>query len=174
VKKRAYAPGEHGQCRRSKLSEYGSQLREKQKLRRVYGVLERQFRHYFDRATRMEGVTGERLLQLLERRLDNVVYRMGFAPSRAAARQLVRHGHIQVGARKVNIPSFRVKPGDVVAVRRAADSGRRARFDEERQMRPGVATMSIGQAVGDVLTLPSRTEIPIPVEEQMIVELYSK
>ena len=99
------------------MSEYGQQLREKQKLRRVYGVLERQFRHYFARANRMEGITGERLLQLLERRLDNVVFRMGFAPSRPAARQLIRHGHIRVRGRKVNIPSFRVKPGDVISIR---------------------------------------------------------
>jgi small subunit ribosomal protein S4 len=179
VDRRAYPPGEHGAERRRprKMSEYGTQLREKQKLRRVYGVLERQFRHYFDRATRLEGVTGERLLQLLERRLDNVVYRMGFAPSRAAARQLVRHGHIQVGARKVNIPSFRVKPGDVVAVREGSrqlsvvhDSMKSA------EMRPKVSYIDVdrGKLSGTFLTLPSRTEIPIPVEEQMIVELYSK
>ena len=179
VDRRAYPPGEHGSERRRprKMSEYGTQLREKQKLRRVYCVLERQFRHYFDRDTRMEGVTGERLLQLLERRLDNVVYRMGFAPSRAAARQLVRHGHIQVGARKVNIPSFRVKPGDVVAVREGSrqlsivhDSMKSA------EMRPKVTYIDVdrGKLSGTFLTLPSRTEIPVPVEEQMIVELYSK
>jgi small subunit ribosomal protein S4 len=119
VDRRAYPPGEHGSERRRprKMSEYGTQLREKQKMRRIYGVLERQFQHYFQYATRTTGHTGERLLQLLERRLDNVVYRMGFAPSRPAARQLIRHGHIQVRGRKVNIPSYRVKPGDVVSVR---------------------------------------------------------
>src|SRR5262245_61454567 len=122
VEKRAYAPGEHGQGRRSKLSEYGSQLREKQKLRRVYGVLERQFQTYFDRATRTDGITGEVLLQLLERRLDNALYRMGFAPSRPAARQLVRHGHVRVNARKVNIPSYRLRPGDVVSIKEKSQS----------------------------------------------------
>ena len=112
VERRAYPPGEHAQGRRGKLSEYGSQLREKQKLRRIYGVLERQFAVYFDRATRTQGITGEVLLQLLERRLDNVIYRMGFAPSRPSARQLVRHGHVRVNGRKVNIPSYRLRPGE--------------------------------------------------------------
>ena len=179
IDRRAYPPGEHAAERRRprKMSEYGTQLREKQKLRRVYGVMERQFRHYFDRATRMEGVTGERLLQLLERRLDNVVYRMGFAPSRAAARQLIRHGHIQVRARKVDIPSFRVRPGDVIAVR---DKSRQLGIVQESlkgaEMRPKVSYIDVdrGKLEGTFLMLPSRAEIPVPVEEQMVVELYSK
>ncbi|UCE04077.1 MAG: 30S ribosomal protein S4 [Candidatus Latescibacterota bacterium] len=179
IDRRAYPPGEHGQARRRprKMSEYGMQLREKQKLRRVYGVLERQFRHYFARANRMEGITGERLLQLLERRLDNVVYRMGFAPSRPAARQLIRHGHIRVRGRKVNIPSFRVKPGDVITVR---EKSRQLPVVQDAlkgaEMRPKAPYVEVDRAKleGTFLTLPSRVDIPMPVEEQLIVELYSK
>jgi len=117
IEKRNFAPGQHGKCRKSKMLGYGIQLREKQKVKRIYGVLEDQFRRYFEQAERTRGITGETLLQLLERRLDNVAYRVGFATSRAAARQLVRHGHFTVNGRKVDIPSFSVKPGDVVAVR---------------------------------------------------------
>lgn len=179
VDKRAYPPGEQGAGRRRprKMSDYGIQLREKQKLRRVYGVLERQFRHYFARATRLEGITGERLLQLLERRLDNVVYRMGFAPSRPSARQLIRHGHIRVQDRKVNIPSFRVRAGDVVSVKQKSrqmplvlDALKGA------EMRPKVPYIDVDRSKlqGTFLMLPSREDIPMPVEEQLIVELYSK
>ena len=179
VDRRAYPPGERGTNRRRprKMSDYGTQLREKQKLRRVYGVLERQFRHYFDRATRQEGVTGERLLQLLERRLDNLVYRMGFAPSRAAARQLIRHGHIQVGTRKVNIPSYRVRPGEVIAVReKSRHLGVVLESLKGAEMRPKVTYIEVdrGKLEGSLLMLPARAEIPVPVEEKMIVELYSK
>ncbi len=179
VDRRAYPPGEHGQERRRprKMSEYGSQLREKQKIKRTYGVLERQFRHYFRRATRTTGVTGERLMQLLERRLDNVVYRLGFAPSRPAARQLIRHGHIQVRGRKVNIPSYRVRPGDVVGLR---EKSRHLTVVLEglkgAEMRPKVPYIEVdrGRLEGTFLMLPSRADIPTPVEEQMVVELYSK
>jgi small subunit ribosomal protein S4 len=153
------------------------QLREKQKLRRVYGVLERQFRHYFDRANRMEGVTGERLLQLLERRLDNLVYRLGFAPSRAAARQLIRHGHIEVASRKVNIPSYRVRPGEVIAVReKSKQLGVVQDALKSAELRPKISYIDVdrGKLEGTFLMLPGRAEIPVPVEEKMIVELYSK
>lgn len=177
VERRAYAPGEHGQGRRQKMSEYGMQLREKQKVRRVYGVMERQFRHYFDRASRLEGMTGERLLQLLERRLDNAMYRVGFAPSRPAARQLVRHGHVRVNGRKVNIPSFRMRPGDVLSIKEKTiqlpvvqDALKGA------ELRPKVPYFDIdrGKLTATFTHLPSRAEIPMPVEEQLIVELYSK
>ena len=180
VNKRAYAPGEAAgrQGRRPrKLSEYGRQLREKQKLRRIYGVYERQFRHYYQRANRMEGKTGDRLLQLLERRLDTVVFRMGFAPSLAAARQLVRHGHIRVNGRKVNIPSFRTKPGSVVGVREESvqlpvvqDGVRIA----ENRPQPAYLSVDRGKMQGTFLHLPSREDIQVPVEEQLVVELYSK
>jgi small subunit ribosomal protein S4 len=175
--RRAYAPGEHGQGRRGKLSEYGAQLREKQKLRRTYGVLEQQFRAYFDRATRTEGITGEVLLQLLERRLDNALYRMGFAPSRPAGRQLVRHGHIQVNGRKVSVPSYRLRPGDVISVK---EKSHQLPVIQEAlkgaEMRPKVAYVDVDRSklVGTFLHLPARADIPTPVEEQLIVELYSK
>jgi small subunit ribosomal protein S4 len=179
VDRRAYPPGEHGQERRRprKMSEYGSQLREKQKIKRVYGVMERQFRHYFHRATRTTGVTGERLMQLLERRLDNLVYRMGFAPSRPSARQLIRHGHIQVRGRKVNIPSFRARPGDVISVR---EKSRQMPLVQDAlkgaEMRPKVPYIDVDRSklLGTFLMLPSRADIPTPAEEQMVVELYSK
>jgi small subunit ribosomal protein S4 len=177
VEKRAYPPGEHAQGRRSKLSEYGSQLREKQKLRRVYGVLERQFQTYFDRATRTDGITGEVLLQLLERRLDNALYRMGFAPSRPAARQLVRHGHVRVNGRKVNIPSYRLRAGDVVGIK---DKSQLLPVVQEAlkgaEMRPKVTYIDIDRSKlqGTFLQIPSRADIPMPIEEQLIVELYSK
>jgi small subunit ribosomal protein S4 len=179
VDRRAYPPGEHGQERRRprKMSEYGSQLREKQKIKRVYGVLERQFRYYFQHATRTTGVTGERLMQLLERRLDNLVYRMGFAPSRPAARQLIRHGHIQVRGRKVNIPSFRARPGDVIGVR---EKSRQLPVVQDAlkgaEMRPKVPYIDVDRSklLGTFLMLPNREDIPTPAEEQMVVELYSK
>jgi small subunit ribosomal protein S4 len=177
VERRAFPPGEHGQGRRSKLSEYGMQLREKQKLRRVYGVLERQFRVYFKRATRQKGITGEVLLQLLERRLDNAMYRVGFAPSRPAARQLVRHGHVRVNGRKVNIPSFRLRPGDVFSIKEK--SGELPVVVEAlkgAELRPKVSYMDAdrNKLVATFLHLPSRADIPMPIEEQLIVELYSK
>lgn len=174
VARRPYPPGQHGQMRR-KLSEYGLQLREKQKARRVYGVLEGQFRRYFQKADKKKGVTGELLLQYLERRLDNVVYRMGLASSRAEARQLVRHNHFEVNGRRVNIPSYLTKPGDVVAVRAA--SRNKPRF---QQMAPGSRMIPAWLEVnpdelrGKIVRLPNREEIDAPVQEHLIVELYSR
>jgi small subunit ribosomal protein S4 len=175
VVRRPFPPGQHGQGRR-KLSEYGVQLREKQKLRRTYGVLEGQFRRYLDKASRKSGVTGTTLLQLLERRLDNVVYRMGFASSRAEARQLVRHGHFTVNGRKVDIPSFSTRPGDVVAVRESSrDKGR---FKEVRESAPrGVPAwleVDRSQLRGTVVRLPNREDIDVPVQEHLVIELYSR
>jgi small subunit ribosomal protein S4 len=177
IEKRAYAPGEHGQSRRTKLTPYGQQLREKQKARRIYGIMERQFRNYFHVAERKIGVTGEILLQLLETRLDNLVYRLGIAPSRNAARQLVLHGHISVNGRRVDVPSFRVRPGNAVAVvpgsreltviketvanRRRTEMQDWLEFDEKAM-------------VGRLVTVPKRDQIPVPLQEQLIVELYSK
>ncbi|MDK2785176.1 MAG: small subunit ribosomal protein [Bacillota bacterium] len=176
VERRGYAPGQHGQNRK-KLSEYGVQLREKQKARRIYGVLERQFRRYYELAARMKGMTGVNLLTLLETRLDNVVYRLGFARSRAEARQLVRHGHFAVNGRKVSIPSFRVRPGDEVTVRER--SRNRPLFEELAQVAavrtvPAWLESSPTEFKGRVVRLPEREEIDVPVQEQLIVELYSK
>lgn len=177
VDRRNFPPGQHGQATHTKMMEYGRQLREKQKARRTYGVLERQFRRYYLMASRMPGVTGENLLRFLESRLDNIVYRLGFAPSRAAARQLVRHRHIEVNGRPVSIPSFQVRPGDVVAVRQGSkelpmihDSLRR--LGRTREM----AWLSLDKATlsGTMVEQPSREDIQIPLEERLIVELYSK
>ena len=178
IEKRNFAPGQHGKTRKSKLAGYGVQLREKQKVKRIYGVLEDQFRRYFEQAERTRGITGETLLQLLERRLDNVAYRLGFATSRPQARQLVRHGHFTVNGRKVDIPSFSVKPGDVVAVRQSSRKNAvdpaRARGGEGPR-RAGVAAVRrrrrCRRKVGSV---PTREQINLPVQEQLIVELYSK
>jgi len=174
---RAYAPGQHGRPRRFKQSEYGMQLREKQKVKRIYGVLERQFRRYFDMASRQKGVTGENLLQILERRLDNVVYRLGFAPSRRAARQLVRHRHFMVNGQIVDIPSYLVKPGDRVQVRPKSRS-LEVIHTSMRRVREGrlVPWLELDKAnmVGIFREIPSRADIPINVNEQLIVELYSK
>ncbi|MBX6377341.1 MAG: 30S ribosomal protein S4 [Clostridia bacterium] len=175
VARRPYPPGMHGRERR-KLSEYGLHLREKQKARRIYGVLERQFRRTFAEAARAKGVTGTRLLQLLELRLDNVVYRMGFGASRAEARQMVRHGHIEVNGRKVNIPSYRLRPGDVVSVREA--SREKPRFKElaTSPLRGVPAWLSVDPEAmrGTVLRVPEREEIDTGVQEQLIVEHYSR
>jgi len=176
IERRSYAPGEHGQ-RRQKLSEYGLQLREKQKARRIYGILERQFRRYFELAERMGGITGDNLLQILERRLDNVVYRLGYASSRAEARQLVRHGHFTVNGSRVDIPSYLVSEGDVVAVAEGSRSlGRLQELVREARARETVAWLSpnYDQLSGTVLALPSREQIDAPISEQMIVELYSR
>ncbi|NOZ55603.1 MAG: 30S ribosomal protein S4 [Calditrichaeota bacterium] len=177
MEKRAYAPGQHGRSRRFKQSEYGRQLREKQKMKRIYGVLERQFRRYFDIASRQKGITGENLLQLLERRLDNVVYRLGFAPSRRAARQLVRHRHFAVNGRVVDIPSYLVKPGDRIQVReksRTLD----VIHTSMRRVKEGrlVPWLELDKAalVGTFREIPSREDIPVNVSEQLVVELYSK
>lgn len=176
VDRRSYAPGIHGQTRK-KLSEYGIQLREKQKARRIYGVLETQFRNYFARAERMKGITGENLLRFLERRLDNVVYRLGLATSRAEARQLVRHGHFLVNGRKVNIPSFLVRPGDVVEVAEKSKESPKLTELMERaaeQVPPPWLEYDKERAMGKVLALPTREQIDVPVAEHLIVELYSK
>jgi small subunit ribosomal protein S4 len=178
IERRGYPPGEHGRDRRPrKESDYGVQLREKQKARRIYGVLERQFHNTFDRAARQPGVTGENLLGLLERRLDNVVYRMGFAPSRAAARQLVRHNHMMVNDRVVNIPSFTVSPEDVISVReKSRKMGVIQDSLEKRGGRnlPEWIEVNVESMTGRVRMQPGRAEMQVPVQEQLIVELYSK
>ena len=174
--RRAYPPGQHGQ-KRSKFSEYGIQLREKQKVKRMYGLLERQFRLAFQKAERMKGITGENLLLLLERRLDNIVFRMGFAQTRTEARQLVRHGHFLVNAHKVNIPSYQVKEGDSVQLRDR--SQKIARIGESlqtvvRRGIPGWVEIDAKAFTGTVKALPRREELTMPIQEQLIVELYSK
>lgn len=177
IERRSYPPGEHGQGRRPKVTPYGVQLREKQKARRIYGILENQFRNYFHRASRRQGVTGEILLQLLETRLDNIVYRLGLAPSRAAARQLVLHGHVHVNTRRVNVPSFSVRPGDSVAV--APSSQKLAAVTEavtNRRRTEMQAWLNFDEKTmtGVLLQVPAREDIPVPVQEHLIVELYSK
>lgn len=176
VERRGEPPGQHGTSRR-KQSEYGVQLREKQKARRVYGVMERQFRRYFAKAARAKGVTGTILLQHLERRLDNVVLRMGFADSRAEARQLIRHGHFEVNGRKTDIPSFQVREGDVVAVReksRGATPIQRAAEAGNQRSIPAWLDVDFVNLRGRVLRLPTREEIDAPVQEHLIIELYSR
>jgi small subunit ribosomal protein S4 len=177
IEKRNFAPGQHGKDRKSKVVGYGLQLREKQKVKRIYGLVEGQFRNYFEKAERRKGVTGETLLQMLERRLDNAVYRLGFASSRAQGRQLVGHGHVRVNNSKVNIPSYQVKPGDVISI------------SEKSRKVPGIVNSleTVGsrgvpswleldgtQFSGKVLTLPKREDSNLPVQERLIVELYSK
>jgi len=176
IETRNYAPGEHGRDRRRKVSTYGTQLREKQKIRRMYGMMEKQFRLYYKEADRRTGVTGEILMQMLELRLDNLVYRMGFAPSRASARQLVRHRHFSVNGRTVDIPSYQVRPGDVIAVREK--SRKVAVIAETIENRRGSDlewfTVNEKSMEGRVLNAPRRDQIPAPVQEQLVVELYSK
>ena len=177
IERRAYAPGEHGKSRRVKETDYGTQLREKQKARRMYGVLERQFRNYFEKAARAKGVTGEVLLQMLERRLDNVVYRVGFAHNRAQARQLVRHGHFRVNGRAVNIPSYLLRVGDTVQVRdRSKQLVVIASALESRKGQSGPEWLELNSdsMTGRVLSIPARASIATPINEQLIVELYSK
>jgi small subunit ribosomal protein S4 len=177
IEKRNFAPGQHGKTRKAKLAGYGIQLREKQKVKRIYGVLEDQFRQYFEQAERMRGITGETLLQLLERRLDNVAYRLGLATSRPQARQLVRHGHLTVNGRKVNIPSFSVKPGDVVALRASSHKAPAVLHALEEVKGRGVPEwLSFDAAgfAGKISSIPTREQINLPVQEQLIVELYSK
>jgi small subunit ribosomal protein S4 len=177
IEKRNFAPGQHGKTRKQKLAGYGIQLREKQKVKRIYGVLEDQFRLYFQAADRQRGITGETLLQLLERRLDNVIYRLGLASSRPQARQLVRHGHFQVNGKKVDIPSYSVRAGDVVAVKAASQKNPTiAHAIEEVKGRgiPGWLTFDAGEQAGKIVSLPTREQINLPVQEQLIVELYSK
>ena len=179
IEKRNFVPGQHGKTRRpKKLSGYGTQLREKQRVRRIYGVLERQFRNYYEKAVHMKGVVGENLLALLERRLDSVIYRMGFAASRSQARQVVRHGHIQVNGQKVDIPSFSVKPGDIVEVResRRKHAGVLAALEASAHgMAPSWIELDRESFKGKIIGLPRRDElVQIPINEQLIVELYSR
>ena len=176
VGRRAYAPGQHGQ-QRKKMSEYGMQLREKQKAKRFYGILERQFRKYFDMAVKRKGVTGENLLQILESRLDSIVYRLGLATSRPEARQLVRHGHFTLNGKKVNIPSILVSPGDVIAVRdkfRNSDKLKSILDIAGGKVVPEWLEFDSENLTGKVVRLPAREDIDLPIREHLIVELYSK
>ncbi|MCL6445585.1 MAG: 30S ribosomal protein S4 [Alicyclobacillus sp.] len=176
IDKRPFAPGQHGQGRR-RNSEYGLQLREKQKARRYYGVLEKQFESYYEEAARRHGVTGENLLQILESRLDNVVYRLGFAASRKEARQLVRHGHFEVNGHRVDIPSYLTKVGDVVSVReKSQQGGRMKELLEAAASRtiPAWLELDLNARSGKIVRLPAREEIDTPVAEQLIVEHYSR
>ena len=177
IERRNQPPGQHGGARRRKPRAYGIQLREKQKLRRIYGMLEGQFRRTFDDASRRKGVTGENLLQLLELRLDNVVYSLGFATSRSQARQLLRHGHVTVDGRRVNIPSFRVKPGMEIALREKSRKSEQiaeaVEFAQGRGIPPWLE-LDTAALTGKVLEVPSREDIRYPIQEQLIVELYSR
>ena len=174
IERRNYAPGQHGQSRK-KMSDYGTQLREKQKTKRFYGMQETQFRNLFDKASRKKGITGENLLILLESRLDNVVFRLGFASSRKEARQLVTHNHFTVNGKKVNIPSYEVKAGDVIKVKEKSTNS--PKFKEVKEMSitvPSWLTVDVEKLEGKVVRLPTRSEIDTPVAEHLIVELYSK
>ncbi|MBI5657638.1 MAG: 30S ribosomal protein S4 [Geobacter sp.] len=176
IKRRNYPPGQHGQGR-AKVSDYGVQLREKQKVRRIYGILEKQFRSYFEKAERMKGVTGENLLVLLERRLDNLVYRLGFASSRIEARQLVKHGHFTLNGRKVNIPSILVKIGDTIELREKSRKITRVNDALDSVVRRGISQwleLDKDAYRGVLKSLPVREDITMPIQEQLIVELYSK
>jgi small subunit ribosomal protein S4 len=178
IERRNFVPGQHGQARKPKISGYGTQLREKQKVRRIYGVLEAQFRNTYDKAAHAKGITGENLMSFLERRLDSVVYRMGFGTSRSQARQVVRHDHIQVNGRKVNIPSFQVKIGDEVAVRESSRKNSAilaARDATAHAPAPNWIDVDREALRGRITALPKRSElVQIQLNEQLIVELYSK
>ena len=176
IQRRAYAPGQHGQGRK-KLSGYGLQLREKQKARRYYGVLEGQFHHYFEMANKKAGVTGENLLAILESRLDNVVYRLGFGTSRPEARQLVRHGHFTVNGKKVNIPSYLVKVGDVIAIKEESKSSEKIKAvidTTASRAVPKWLDLDNNTLTGKVVAVAEREDVDLPLEEHLIVELYSK
>ncbi|KUO95155.1 30S ribosomal protein S4 [Ferroacidibacillus organovorans] len=178
IDRRGYAPGQHGQSQgRKRTSEYGLQLREKQKARKMYGVLEKQFRAYYDEAARRKGITGDTLLQLLETRLDNVVYRLGFAASRPEARQLVKHGHFEINGRRVDIPSYQMRVGETVSVREKSAAS--AKFKELLEAAEGKTVLSwlerdMVTRSGKVTRLPAREEIDAPVTEQLIIEYYSR
>jgi small subunit ribosomal protein S4 len=177
IEKRNFAPGEQGKSRRARIQGYGLQLREKQKVKRIYGVLEKQFRINFERAERQRGITGETLLQLLERRLDNAVYRLGFATSRRQARLVVRHGHVKVGDRRVNIPSYVLEEGEVVSV--SPKYAKNPLFQQSLESAksrgvPKWLEYDEEKAAGKVVSLPTREDVGLPVQEQLIVELYSK
>jgi small subunit ribosomal protein S4 len=178
LEKRNYPPGQHGQRRsRSKASDYGRQLREKQKMKRIYGILERQFRTYFQMAERQKGVTGENLVRLLEQRLDNVVHRLGFGASRAQARMLIGHGHIRVNGRRVTIPSYLLRAGDVVEVAprsRDREAIQAALEGAKKRRVPSWLELDAANFTGTVRSLPSKDEMAIPVQEQLVVALYSK
>jgi small subunit ribosomal protein S4 len=177
IERRSYAPGQHGQKSGARLSDYGGQLREKQKVRRIYGVLERQFRSYYTAAERSRGVTGEALLQVLETRLDNVAYRMGFGASRTEARQVVRHNGILVNGKRVNIPSYQVKPGDVVEVAENAKQHLRVKGALEAAEGRGFPEwldMDVKAMKGVFKAKPQRTDLPSTINEHLIIELYSK
>ena len=175
--RRAYAPGQHGQNRRRKASDYGEQLREKQKVKRIYGIAERQFRGYYYKANRMKGITGENLLVLLERRLDNIVYRLGFSSDHAEARQLIRHGHVLINGKRIDIPSYLVRIGEVIAVREKSRKIPRIAESISAVDRRGVPQwieLDKEKIEGRVKALPTREDFTMPIREQLIVELYSK
>lgn len=177
IERRQYAPGQHGQSRRSKLSDYGTKLREKQKVKRLYGLMEKQFRTYFEKASHGKGNTGETLLLNLECRLDNMVYRLGFCASRAAARQLVLHGHFRVNEKKVTIPSYQIQTGDRISLREKSRQNAHIVESLEGVERRGLPTwleLDKNNFVGTIKTLPTREELTLPMQEQMIVEFYSK
>ena len=176
IDQRPTPPGEHGQARQRKQSEYGMQLREKQKAKRAYGVLENQFHHYFEEAERQKGIAGENLLIMLERRLDNVVYRLGFGSSRAQARQIVRHGHIRVNGKKVDIPSYLVKAGDVISVRETSAESEHFKALREGTGRvvPQWLTIDAQNLKATVAAMPKREDIDLTIQENLIVELYSR
>jgi small subunit ribosomal protein S4 len=176
VERRQYPPGQHGQ-RRGKLSDYGIQLREKQKVRNTYGILENQFRKYFEKAERKKGVTGEVLLQLLETRMDNIVYRMGFAANRSSARQLVRHGHFHVNGKPVDIPSYSIRVGDVIEVKDSSRDINIIKDSLSRVEQRGIPTwleIDFQNFKGKVVQIPAREDIQLTAQEQLIIELYSK
>ena len=177
IEKRNFSPGQHGHDRKAKIIGYGLQLREKQKVKRIYGVLENQFRNYFERAVRQKGVTGENLLSQLERRLDNVLVRIGFAVNHAQARQYVRHGHVVVNGKKVNIPSYQVSAGDEVSVKEKMKKN--VQLASALELVGGRGTphwleLNAESVTGKILSLPKREDISLPIQERMIVELYSK
>jgi len=175
--KRSFAPGQHGKNKRFKVSEYGIQLREKQKARQIYGIFEKQFRNYFEKAEKESGITGENLLKMLERRLDNVVFRLGFVPSRKSARQLIRHRHFTVNDKIVDIPSYLVKKGDIIKVREKSKKLELI-HNSMRKVKEGklFSWLSLNKAnmVGEFVDIPERSDIPVPINEKFIVELYSK
>lgn len=177
LERRGYVPGQHGQNRRSRLSDYGVQLREKQKIKRIYGLFEKQFRNYYKRADRMKGITGNNLILLLERRLDNIVYRLGFAPSRKAARQLISHRHFNVNGRVVNIPSYITNEGDLIGVREKATK-MEVIHASMRRIKAENATpwleLDKANMLGKVIEIPEREQIPLEAKEHLVVELYSK
>ena len=174
IERRSYPPGQHGRGRRGRTSEYLTQLREKQKARRYYGVMEKQFRGYYEKANQKTGVTGENLLGLLEKRLDNVVYRLGFGASRDQSRQLIRHGHFTVNGRRVTIPSYQVRPGDEIRLKHNRSEELIKRATELVASVPGWLNADHDKIEGTVVREPERDEIDVPVQEQLIVELYSK